>query len=53
MGWTAKDSLTIIITNQDNTLLSNQTLSYISQIPNEQLCSSTAVDQRFSIEYDF
>lgn len=39
MGWASKDSLSIIITNQDNTLLSNQTLTYLSQIPKETLCS--------------
>jgi hypothetical protein len=53
INWSQTDSLSIVIRNQDNTLLSNQTIQALPNVPTEALCSSTAQDQRFSISFDF
>lgn len=53
INWSQTDSLSIVIRNQDNIILSNQTISASPNVPNESLCSNTPQDQRFSISFDF
>lgn len=53
IGWTDKDFMTIVIRDQNNRILSNQTIYNSPNVPREILCSSTTMDQRFSLIYDF